>query len=326
VSLRSSVPSGEPLVSVVIGSYNAGKYLRESLMSVLEQTYTNLEIVLIDDGSTDESVDNVKDLTDSRLTIHHQHNQGRSATLNRAIELVRGKYYVIHDADDVSHPRRIERLVRAMEANAALAGVFSGHELIINGRRVAPRCRAISPPECKAFIDQFRMPAHDPTGMFRMSMVGAYRYSTDLPYTEAVDYILRVGEMFPIEVLGECLYAYRIHRQSITRRDPAKRQAYVQECLARACVRRGLDPRHAVATLVGKRLRNRDRDNNLAAHFMESACDLKVAGRRWDAFCVGARCAMIHPFDPHYQKALVYALTPMGFVTGSRRQEALAHG
>jgi len=303
---------GQPLVSVVIGSFNAGPYLRASLLSILNQSYTRLQIILIDDGSTDDSVDGISDLNDPRLMIIRQKNQGRSATLNRAIDLVQGDYYIIQDADDVSQPQRVERLVRAMEESERLAAVFSGWDLILNDRRIAPRFRAISAAECMSLINQLSIPAHDPTGMFRMSLVGHYRYSTDLPYTEAVDYILRIGEKHPIEVVGECLYSYRIHANSITARDPVRRDAFVHECYRRACERRGLVCDRVRPVAIGKRrLSNRDRDNNLAAHYMESVVDLRAAGFYFRAVWTGIECAMLHPADPHYYKALAFAVVPV---------------
>lgn len=307
-----------PLVSVLIGSYNAGPYLRDSLLSVLRQTYTELEVILIDDGSTDGSVSAVSDLFDERVRVIRQPNCGRPATLNRALELVRGEYYAINDADDISHPQRIEKLVGVMRANEGLAGVFSGYDLILNERRLAPRFRALPVAECRRQIDDFTMPSHDPTGMFRMSLAGGYKYSTDLPIAAAVDYILRIGEQHPMEVLGECLYSYRIHTASITKRDPVERERQVRECRRRARARRGLSRDDLEPLRDGRRLRNKDRDNNLAAHFMESACDLKLAGRRWESVRVGLECAKMHPLDRHYLKALVYAVTPARVLTSSR--------
>lgn len=313
---------GSPLVTVVMCVYNAGEYLRPSLLSILEQTYKNLEILIIDDGSTDGCFASIGDLlTDSRVCVQHQENATRPVALNRALDQVRGEFYAIQDADDISHPTRVEKLVRAMLNQPQLAAVFSGNELIINGRSMAPTFTPKSVVDCKREIEAFRMPAHDPTGMFRMSLVGHLRYSADLPYVEALDYVLRVGEEHSIIVLGECLYGYRILWNSVTRRDPARRDLYVAEAVRRACGRRGLDYERAfpLGTDVGRRSRNSILDNNLAAHFIKSARDQCRSGHRVAALRTGLECLRLHPLDLHYYKALVYASTPLGFVNSLRR-------
>jgi glycosyltransferase involved in cell wall biosynthesis len=311
---------GEPIVSVVICVYNAGSYLRPAVASILAQTYTNLEILIINDGSTDGCMDSIAEVNDPRVRILNQENRGRPATLNRALDEAKGEFYVIQDADDLSHPSRIQRLVECMLANPDVAGVFSGHEIVLNSRHIAPRLARKDPDECKRCIDQFVMPAHDPTGMFRMAMVGRMRYDTSLPYTEAVDYIFRVGEQFPLMVLGECLYSYRIHLGSITKRDPTVRQRFVRECLRRACERRGIDPEPILnQRLDATRGKNELADNNLAAEFMESVLDQRRAGRRLSAVRTGMQCSRLHPLDLHYQKALIYAAAPMWMVKRLRR-------
>ena len=82
---------------------------------------------------------------------------------------------------------------------------------------MAPLFVAKSEKECWKAIASFRMPAHDPTGMYRISLVGGLRYEESLQGAEGLDYILRVGEKHPMVVLGECLYQYRILDTSITR-------------------------------------------------------------------------------------------------------------
>src|SRR3954453_5720186 len=91
----------KPLVSVVIASYNAGDDLRAAVRSVLRQTYQNIEVLLVDDGSTDGSVDRlVEQVTDPRVRVLRQENGGRAAALNRALQEIRGEFYATQDADD----------------------------------------------------------------------------------------------------------------------------------------------------------------------------------------------------------------------------------
>src|SRR5262249_18452677 len=155
------------------------------------------------------------------------------------------------------------------------AAVYCGHDLIIDGHHLAPLARSKDVVECRRDIEAFQMPGHDPTGMYRWSMVKEFRYDPNLPIAEGFDYILRIGEQLPMLVAGECLYGYRIHSGSVTKRDPEYRDRLVREVLRRACQRRGLnfDERFPTPDAPAKRS-NRDIDNNIAAHFMESACAL----------------------------------------------------
>jgi len=307
----------DPLVTVIMCVYNAGEYLRPALQSILTQTYRNLEVVMIDDGSTDACFASIRDLlSDARVRVYHQENATRPVALNRALNDTRGEFYAIQDGDDISHPHRIERLVRALVNRPELAAVFSGNELIINGKHMAPTSSAKSELDCRRDIDAFRMPAHDPTGMFRMSLVGDLRYDPTMPFVEALDYILRLGERYPMVVLGECLYGYRILSTSVTRRDPFQRERYVAEALRRACSRRGLNYDQVFPEGIDgpRRSKNSVLDNNIAAHFMKSVLDQRRAGRRLASLRTGLECARLHPLDSHYHKALVYALTPLGLI------------
>ena len=300
----------QPLVSIVICSYNAGHYLRESVLSITGQTYQNLEILLIDDGSTDGSLATIADIEDPRLRRLRQNNAGRAVALNRALRVMHGDLYATQDADDMSHPQRIERQVRCISEQPDVAAVFCGHELILDDRRIAPRSAPRDAGQCRREIDAFRLPAQDPTGMFRMSLIGEMRYEPSLRIGAAYDYILRIGERHPMVVLGECLYSYRVHSEAVTRQDPSRRQAFVGEVYRRACQRRGIEPAGDSPPRRPVRSRHAQRDNNLPAHFMESVLDLRRSGHRGEAIRSGLACASLHPLDPHYHKALAYALAP----------------
>src|SRR4051812_12561094 len=88
-----------PLVTIIMCVYNAGEYLRPALLSVLAQTYKEIDVVVVDDGSTDGCFEHIDDLLgDSRVRVYHQENATRPVALNRALELARGEFYAIQDA------------------------------------------------------------------------------------------------------------------------------------------------------------------------------------------------------------------------------------
>lgn len=110
----------EPLVSVIIPVYNVRPYLREALDSVINQTYQNLEIIIVDDGSRDGSetiCDEYK--ADSRVKVIHQRNRGLSSARNTGMDNVTGEIIAFLDPDDVIHPDMINTLVTIMQEQEA---------------------------------------------------------------------------------------------------------------------------------------------------------------------------------------------------------------
>ena len=313
----------EPLVSILMAVYNAGEYLRPSLLSILSQTYTNLEILLIDDGSTDGCMDTIADINDSRIRILTQQNSGKPAALNRALDVLSGEFYAIHDADDISYPQRIELQVRCMLENPTVAAVFTGYDLIIDGRNLAPvfSCKTIE--QCRDDIEQFQMPSHDPTAMYRVSMVRDVRYDPTLKVGEGLDYILRVGERCPMMVLGQCLYSYRFRVGSLSRQNAAGRNAIVRKVVMRACERRRCEfsEQFFAAPSANGAFSHRAQENNIVAHFMGSVLGLRGIGRNKEAFRTALECAMRHPFDPYYYKPLVYTIVPLPVISFYRRSK-----
>ena len=192
--IDGAADGGSPLVSIVTCVYNAGDYLRPSILSIVNLTYRNLDIVIVYDGSTDGCLDTITDLlSDQRIRVFRQANATRPVALNRALDLAQGEFYAIQDADDISKPTRIQKQVEAMASRSDLAAVFCGYWLYMSGRNMAPQLAAKGETECKADINAFRVPSHDATGLYCMSMIGDMRYDTSLPFVEALDYILRVG-------------------------------------------------------------------------------------------------------------------------------------
>jgi len=307
-----------PLVTVVICVYNAGEYLRPSVDSIVDQSYANLEILIIDDGSTDGCMRSLDDLHDARIRILSQENTGKPAALNRALDELRGEYFAIHDADDISHPRRIEHQQHALHEDAALGAVFSGYELIIGDRAIAPAFAARTPDECSVDVDAFRMPAHDATAMFRTEYTKGLRYELGLTLGEGRDFILQIGERHALRVLGECLYGYRIHQDSITVRQQEQRAHFDAEVISRACRRRGI-PVPDLSTTVTE---TNDKQRTLVSHFMQSVVDQREAGRGWAALRTALQCVNLRPLSPYYYRPLAYALLPLGLIRRHRRRKA----
>lgn len=123
--------SRKPEITVFMPVYNAEKYLREAIESILNQTFTNFELLIINDGSTDKSVEIVEAYKDKRIRLlHNDGNKGLPYTRNRGLELAQGKYLAIMDADDVSVKERLQIQYEIMEKKKDLVVLASGKELL----------------------------------------------------------------------------------------------------------------------------------------------------------------------------------------------------
>lgn len=304
-------------VSVIIPTYNGGPLLKRAVETTLQQRHEAIEVIVVDDGSDDGSTETLP--SDPRVRLITQDNAGKSVAMNRALDELSGAFYCILDADDEMHPDRVAAQLAAFEETPDLGAVFCGHELIVDGKIMAPQFRYKSRETCAADIRQFRMPAHDPTAMYRVSAVCDLRFDPALRIAQGYDYILRVGEQFPMVVIDRTLYRYRIDLRSITRKDPSRRRAYVATARRKACTRRGLNYDTLFPPRPAMKERNRDRDNFIASDFIESAIDQRRAGSLRGALLTGLQCAAFHPLDPYYYKPLLYGLAPGRVLDGLRK-------
>jgi glycosyltransferase involved in cell wall biosynthesis len=132
--------SQKPKVSICIPTYNRKKYLKETLESILAQTYKDYEIIVVDDGSTDGTEDMIKQLR-VPITYQWQENGGDAAARNKLIELARGKYISFIDSDDLLFPDAIEQLVKVMETEAEDVVAYGSYVRIDQDGNVYGRCK-----------------------------------------------------------------------------------------------------------------------------------------------------------------------------------------
>ncbi len=116
-----------PFISVILPVFNGAPYLRASIESILSQTYGNFELIIINDGSTDNSDKIIESFDDSRIRYYYHKNQGLPATLNFGIERAGGEIIARHDQDDISLPLRFERQVEFLldNANCGMVGTWA---------------------------------------------------------------------------------------------------------------------------------------------------------------------------------------------------------
>lgn len=130
--------NSHPLVCICIPTYNAECTIRDTLLSILTQTYKNLVVHISDNASTDATLDIIESISDSRVHIHrHTNNVGGEANFNRCINLAEGSYTAIYHADDLYDCRMVERQVDFLESHIQAGAVFTEAELIDeNGNKI----------------------------------------------------------------------------------------------------------------------------------------------------------------------------------------------
>lgn len=133
--MENTLNTGSPVVSVVMSAYNAESFLHEAIESVLNQTFQQFELIIINDGSTDSTLSIIKSFQDHRIKIiENDKNRGLIYSLNKGIELSKGKYIARMDADDICMPSRLENQVRMFELNQNAVIVGSNYYLLYQSK------------------------------------------------------------------------------------------------------------------------------------------------------------------------------------------------
>lgn len=233
-----------PLVSVLMPVYNCEKYIEQAIKSILNQSYENIEIIVVDDGSNDNSNRILKNFAnlDNRIKIIEQQKGGIVLALNNALLNARGIYSVRMDADDISHTERIKKLISHITKNTNTVVVGTqGYICDRNGRPVKPlevETKNDDIQESLLYTRNKKGIIHAST-IFRTDLaqsIGGYR--EQFIHAEDLDFFLRMGELGKIENLNECLYFYRQHPTSISATKSAQQYQNATACIREACKRR----------------------------------------------------------------------------------------
>ena len=200
-----------PQVSVILPVYNAEKYLAESIKSILCQTFTNFELIVLNDGSTDESASIINSFNDNRIIYVEQENMGLANTLNKGISLSRGKYIARQDNDDISHPDRLQRQVSFLDQNEAYALVGTCASIIdASGMDTGRRHQHPVTSEYLKLDLVFDNPFVHSSIMFRKETItGIGGYQNSLDFFEDHNLWSRVSYFYEVANLSDELLKYR---------------------------------------------------------------------------------------------------------------------
>lgn len=246
-----------PVFSILIATFNQAKYLRETLDSVRRQTFTDWELVVVDDGSTDDTPRVIADWLESvdegmraRVQVLRQENAGQSAAFEAGFELCRGRYIALLDSDDRWLPERLSEVARAADKHPDVGMLFHPMWVIdSNGQRtgdVRPRRVTFSTGDVRAKVRRSGM--HLVTSFTSGIVIRRDVFRSVLPmptrrFRSAADAYLTLAASLtaPIHAIPERLGEYRIHQDS----------NYIRRILSPEGLQRQLDIQRAISTHLG---------------------------------------------------------------------------
>lgn len=204
-----------PKVTVLMPVFNGEKYLREAIESILNQTFTDFEFLIINDGSTDSTVGIINSYNDSRIRlIHNDRNAGLIVTLNKGFDLANGEYIVRMDCDDISMTERIEKQVHFMDSNLDVGVCGTWFQFVDTGQKIVlPEF----PDAVKAYLFYNSALGH-PTVIIRTDVLRQHKLYYDSKYKHAEDYELwiRLSKITKLANIPEVLLQYRKHPEQIS--------------------------------------------------------------------------------------------------------------
>jgi glycosyltransferase involved in cell wall biosynthesis len=304
----AATPAGgeTPWVTVLMPVYNGARYVAEAIESVLRQTHRSFELLIVDDGSTDETPRILAEYAarDERIRVFRHANIDQPATLNRGLALARHEWVAILDHDDVCLPRRLERQLeaRARVPEARLIGTWVT-EINAAGAEIGRRCSGPTSAEEFRALDAAggRVPlTHPSVLMHRPTLLALGGYDPAFGSSADTELWTRVARVSTIVVVPEPLVLYRIHSQSMSFRRMFEQREMLRWILARDRARRCGEPLPGYAEFRGARpwwrpQRWRERQHDLFWFFRSYCLLANAEGKALPAAALAVCAAAIAP-------------------------------
>jgi glycosyltransferase involved in cell wall biosynthesis len=202
-----------PKISVIIPVYNAIQFLPDTLSCVLNQTFTDFEVIIVDDGSNDESADWVAGVSDSRISLIRQANQGTQGARNTGVRHAQGEYIALLDNDDLWEPTKLEKQFRCLEQNPSVGLVYTWTSIIDqHDKRTGETVVSHADGDVFKQLLVSNFVACGSTPLIRrvcFEQVGVF--DCELHYLGDWDMWIRIARHYPFAVIKEFLVLYRVH-------------------------------------------------------------------------------------------------------------------
>lgn len=209
-----------PRVTVLMSVYNSAKYLPEAIESILNQSYEDFEFLIINDGSTDDSLKIIKDYTDKRIRLITRKNKGLTASLNEGISKAKGEFIARQDSDDVSVPNRLKDEVEFLDDNPSVGLVGSNYTIMDKSGKKLVTTNVFTHPNdlklCQITCNQY---GHGSIMMRKTIANECNGYDKSVGYVEDYDLWTKISRVSDIANIEKPLYLYRRLDESITRQN-----------------------------------------------------------------------------------------------------------
>ena len=206
----------EPLVSVLLPAYNAGNFITEAINSIISQTYKNLEIIIINDGSTDDTEEKINNIKDHRIKLfENEVNLGLIQTLNKGIELCNGKYIARMDADDISFPKRIELQVQKLEENSEYGICGTWFETYNGSKLLSTSKYNVSNDEIQIHL-LYQIHLCHGTAIFRKEVLDYFKFDKNYVHAEDFELWSRIKTKYKMTNIPEILYRVNRHENNVS--------------------------------------------------------------------------------------------------------------
>jgi len=208
-----------PVVSVVVPNLNKGEYVGEAIASLLAQTLADIEVIVVDNGSQDRSLQVIEDYVekDNRVSLVKEPRRGTAVALNSGMSRARGEFLTVLGSDDVCHPERLSRQVQKLREGNASVCYTESWVLDENGNatgRLWNRDKRLLPPNHEGYIFHELLRRHFTLGGTLMTTREAseeVHFNESLSYGEDWDFCVRLARKFRYAYIPDALYGYRVY-------------------------------------------------------------------------------------------------------------------
>jgi glycosyltransferase involved in cell wall biosynthesis len=317
------------LVSVIIPLYNTEKYIGACLESVLGQTHKELEVIVVDDGSTDGGAAIAEGFADERIQVDRGPNRGGAAARNRGLALARGEAVAFLDADDLWYPEKLSEQIGVLQGDrdvVAVGAVF--HYLSGDGRRLLGRTgEDVRDAASRERLQRGQLspfPINSCLIAWADTVRAAGGYDESLPVVEDLDLVSRLALAGSVATVMRPLGAYRVHSDSLSSRQHARMKMFMRFVEQRATARVEGRPALDLDSFVSSyRLTKAQRRRDGAARRFRDAGLSVMEGRyvRATTLCAAALVAR-----PSYTLRRIAMRLPVGRTTGAARNALATDG
>jgi glycosyltransferase involved in cell wall biosynthesis len=299
-----------PRLSVLMPVYNAQRYVAQAVESILHQTWTDFEFLIVDDGSTDRSLKILQRYAaqDSRIRLISRPNTGCVRALNELLQLAQGDWIARMDADDVALPDRFAQQIDFLQQHPAVVCVGGAQDWIDEAGRILlhhPEAETNAAIQALALIGQ--TPINHPSAlMWRWAMLRVGGYDESMYPAEDLDLWLKLGEIGELANLSTTVLQYRQHDQSVSERLQIQQTVQRRRACEQAWQRRGIDgqfqetepwrpvdrpSRHRFVTMYGWWFFNAGNRSAALAYGLKAIRTLPLAPTGWKLLV----CALVKP-------------------------------